>query len=524
MRVRIGLTVVLVGTLGISALVVVSPVAASGGAPVPSQVDTVTVSGEFEHLVIDSPDGEELRYTVRGADETWWLEGVAQPAPAAGSQVTVTGTPVEDHTLVVDTLRVTAPAGEMSATTAVTAPRSTRILVLRPFWGRRPPARPTQAMTFRKVIRGSNAWFGEVSRGRYSVSGAVTPWLRVPRPDSCLNDAPNVGNAALAAAQRRGFNLDRFQRFILFMPCSPGGILGFAALPGRTVVLFNTLALNVVVHEQGHNLGLFHASSRQCLHPKWRVVTWGRTCQIIEYGDSIDTMGNRRPGHFNAFFKARLGWLGARKTVRATGTVTMRPVESVRAGVKAIRLRDGRRTYWLEYRRRIGYDRSLLRGTEGVQIRLQNGRRTQLLDAGPGSTAGVFEIDDAHLPAGSSWTTPQNVRIGVVAQRRFAATVRINFRAGPAKAPGRPAPVRVLALDDAARITWTRPFDRGSILRQYVITRNDGVSRTITTFAGLRRSFVWRGLDQTQRYRFAVRAVNQIGRSPAAVSPFVRPR
>jgi hypothetical protein len=77
MRVRIGLTAVLIGTMGISALVVVSPVAASGGAPVPGQVDTVTVSGEFEHLVIDSPDGEELRYTVRGADETWWLEGVA---------------------------------------------------------------------------------------------------------------------------------------------------------------------------------------------------------------------------------------------------------------------------------------------------------------------------------------------------------------------------------------------------------------------------------------------------------------
>jgi hypothetical protein len=522
-RVRIGLTAVLVGTLGITAVMVASPAAASGDAPVPRQVDTVTVSGEFQHLVIDGPDGHDVRYAVRGADETWWVEGVAPPVPAAGSEVTVTGTPVDQHTLAVETLTVTAAAGAMSRAEAL-APRSTRVLVLRVFWTRRAPAQPTKPATFRKVIRGSNTWFREVSHRRYAISGAVTPWLRVPRPNDCVQDAFQVMNQALRAAQRRGFNLSRFQRAILYLPCDAGGLLGFATVPGQHVWLFNTIGLHVAVHEQGHNLGLQHASSRVCPSPQWGRVTWGPRCRVIEYGDEIDAMGNLRPGHFNGFYKSRLGWLQRGAIVRSTRTVTLRPAETIGPGLKAVPVRAGRATYWLEYRTRAGYDRSMPAGTNGVQIRFQRGPRTQQLDAGPGSAPGFRDFVDAHLPAGSSWTSPQNIRIAVLRQRPFEATVAIKFRAGAAKAPGRPGPVRVQALDDAARITWTRPADNGSIIRHYVITRNVGGSRIIKTFAGLRRSYVWPGLNQGQTYRFAVRAVNQAGRSPAAVSPPVRPR
>ena len=82
------------------------------------------------------------------------------------------------------------------------------------------------------MLRTSAAWFREVSGGRYSVSGVVTPWLRVRRPANCLNGANNVGNQALAAAQRRGYRLASFERFILVMPCRPpGGILGLRHAP-----------------------------------------------------------------------------------------------------------------------------------------------------------------------------------------------------------------------------------------------------------------------------------------------------
>ncbi len=154
-----------------------------------------------------------------------------------------------------------------------------------------------------------------------------------PPPGSCLNGANNVGNQALAAAQRRGYRLASFERFILVMPCRPpGGILGFATLPGRHVVLFD-LGEIVVVHEQGHNLGLQHAGARQCVKGR-RPVTWSRRCRVIEYGDAIDAMGNYRAGHYNAFYKARLGWLNSRATVTQDPDRPARPGRAARSWVQ----------------------------------------------------------------------------------------------------------------------------------------------------------------------------------------------
>ena len=430
MKVRSALSAVLLGSLAVTAVGVSSGSASAGGSAlagrsaITPRADTVTVSGTFEQVVVDTVDGEHLRFLLRGADRTWWLEGVAEPAPSTGSRVTVTGTPVDADTLTVATLQVTVAA----ATPAATAPvrGTTRALVLRAYWGRRPPAHPTLAATRRKVLTTSRAWFRDVSNGRYSVSGAVTPWLRVRRPSSCLGGSGNVGNQALRIAQRRGFRLSRFDRFILYMPCNAGGILGYATLPGRHVVLFS-MAKIVVVHEQGHNLGLQHASSRQCFRAG-RPVMWSRRCRVTEYGDSFDAMGNRRFGHYNAYYKARLGWLGRRVTVTSTRTVRLAPLERGR-GIKAIRLRAGRATYWLEYRTRTGSDSQMLPGTQGVQIRVQVGQRSQLLDGAPRS-GGFDPFADSRLPKGRSWTTPQRVRISVVNQSRRSAVVAIRFPRG----------------------------------------------------------------------------------------------
>ena len=282
--------------------------------------------------------------------------------------------------------------------------------------------------------------------------------------------------------------------------------------------------LDVVAHEQGHNLGLDHASSRECRSAKWGPVTWSSRCAVSEYGDELDSMGNRRAGHFNAHYKSKLGWLQRSATVTSTRTVTLRPYETTGPGFKAVRLRAGGATYWLEYRTRTGFDREMLPGTAGVQVRYQVGDRTQLLDAGPGSTTGYYDFADGHLPAGSSWTTPQNVRITVTRQTPSAATVAIRFRAGAPRAPRPPTSVRAKALVNAARITWHRPADNGTIIRRYVIRRSDGAKRTVAMFAGEPPSFTWSNLNSSVSYRFSVRAVNQAGTSAAsATSPAVRP-
>jgi hypothetical protein len=522
-KVRAALAAVLIGASAVTAVGVSPNVSARDGSATSSRGETVTVTGDFERVVVETVDGEEIRYAVRGVDRTWWLEGLTGPAPAPGSSVEVTGTPRDKYTLTVAAIEVTGR--ETAALETSSAIRgTTRVLVLRAFWGARPPARPTTATARQKVIAASNAWFREVSHRRYSISGSVTPWLRVSNPGDCYGGSGQAGSQALAAAQRAGFRLPSYQRFILYLPCNAGGILGYASLPGQHVVLFNTMDLNVVAHEQGHNLGLGHASSRECRRAKWGAVTWSSRCAVSEYGDELDAMGNRRAGHFNALYKSRLGWLQHSATVRSTRTVTLRPYETTGPGVKAIRLRAGRATYWLEYRTRTGFDREMLPGTAGVQIRYQTGDRTQLLDAGPGSTTGYYDFADGHLPAGSSWTTPQNVRITVTRQTPSAATVAIRFRAGAPRAPRPPTFVRARALVNAARITWHRPADNGAIIRRYVIRRSDGATRTVARFAGMPASFTWNNLSSRVSYRFSVRAVNEAGTSAAsAPSPAVRP-
>ena len=154
MKVRAALAAVLIGASAVSAVGVSPDASASGGSATSSRGEAVTVTGDFERVVVETVDGEEIRYAVRGADRTWWLEGVAEPAPAPGSSVVVTGTPRDEHTLTVATIRVTG-GGTSALQTSAAVRGTTRVLVLRAFWGARPPARPTTATTKQKIIAAS---------------------------------------------------------------------------------------------------------------------------------------------------------------------------------------------------------------------------------------------------------------------------------------------------------------------------------------------------------------------------------
>ncbi len=525
MRVRFVLLALLLGVPAVARVGSGSGHAGAAGSTVAVPSRPITVAGVLEHLVVDTETGEDIRYAVRAADRTWWLDGLAEPAPAAGTLVEITGAPRDAYTLTVATLRVQAAESSSSTLVAAATPPSTRVLVLRVYWSASPPAAPTAATTRQKVLTDSQAWFKEVSHRRYTVSGTVTPWLKVSRPSDCYDGAFAVRDQAITAARRAGYSVSNFGRVVVYMPCSPGSILGLGYMPGRDMWLFATLGKQVVMHEQGHNLGLPHASSRGCTSGVWGSVTWSSTCSVIEYGDEIDAMGNRRPGHFGSYYKSRLGWLQSSTTVTSTRTVTLAPYETTGPGVKGIRVQAGSATYWLEYRTRTGADSSMPAGTAGVQIRYQPaGGQAQLLDAAPGSTIGYEDFADSHLPAGSSWTTPQKVRITVTGQTSTSATVAIRFGAGAPRPPSAPGSVQAQARVAAARITWARPADNGAIIRRYTITRStDGETRGVITTGGLSTSYTWEGLDPDQTYRFSVRAVSQGGTSAAATSPPVRP-
>ncbi len=486
-----------------------------------SRAEPVTVRGVLERLAVETPGGHQVRYAVRSAGQSWWLEDVARGGPATGSEVEITGTPVDEYTLTVRSLRVIG--GGQALAIANLAPRSTRVLVVRVYWGARPPARPTTADTQRRVLADSKAWFREVSHGRYTVSGTVAPWLKIAHPGDCYFGAYRALDDAVAATRRAGYDLSQYGRLVLYLPCSAGGILGMAQMPGGVVWMFGNLAKGTVMHEQGHNLGLPHASSRFCQSAGWGPTTWSSRCQLDEYGDEIDAMGNRRAGHFSAPYKSRLGWLLRATTVTSSRTVRLTPYETSGPGLKAARIRARGATYWLEYRTRAGADRSMPKGTAGVQVRLQGGNgQTQLLDAAPGSSAGFDDFADSRLPAGSSWTTPENVRITVTRQTASAATVAIRFGARP-RAPGSVRRVSTVPGVDSVQLRWLRPADNGSIIRRYVITRlPSGAKRTVATTGGTTTSYRWQGLKPNQSYRFVVRAQSQAGTSAAVGSRSVR--
>ena len=78
---------------------------------------------------------------LRTDDRTWWLDGLADPVPASGSEVTVTGTATAaTDTLHVDELTVTG-AGTATIGGVAAAPPSTRVLAVRVSSGVRGPRR-----------------------------------------------------------------------------------------------------------------------------------------------------------------------------------------------------------------------------------------------------------------------------------------------------------------------------------------------------------------------------------------------
>ena len=143
----------------------------------------------------------------------------------------------------------------------------------------------------------------------------------------------------------------------------------------------------------------------------------GGSSSSAEYGDPYNIMGGSKPMHMGMPQKFALGWIPASAVkTHTTGatTYTLNPVET--AGGTTTRSRShasSNRTYWIEYRKPIGFDAGLAGyPNNGVQIRLKAPFETlcsgcsaysqdsQVLDATPATST----LTDLTLPVGSSFT------------------------------------------------------------------------------------------------------------------------
>ena len=158
---------------------------------------------------------------------------------------------------------------------------------------------------------------------------------------------------------------DYSERYLVVVAPKAGCVWSGRALVGGansksgTLILHDSASSFVITHELGHNFGLGHSNFLRC-DTGANDGPWGETCKGVEYGGTIDVMGNvdtRSP--LSTFHQWRMGYLedSQIKQVWQSEVINLAPSDFAN-GTKAIFVRDGKASYWIEYRRKtdgVGY-------------------------------------------------------------------------------------------------------------------------------------------------------------------------
>lgn len=152
---------------------------------------------------------------------------------------------------------------------------------------------------------------------------------------------------------------DYSNRYLVVMSPKAGCIwsgraqLGGATSKSGTLVLHDSTSSFVITHELGHTFGLGHSNFLRC-DGGANDGAWGESCKAIEYGGTIDVMGNvDTSSPLNTYHQWRMGLIDDSqiKQVWQSEVVTLAPSDFAN-GIKAIYIRDGKSAYWIEYRRK----------------------------------------------------------------------------------------------------------------------------------------------------------------------------
>jgi len=314
-----------------------------------------------------------------------------------------------------------------------------------------------------------NEFFLENSYDQTSLTGDTYGWYTIPL-DSTVCDMMQIESAARSAAAAAGADLSAYDHHVYVFPktssCSWSGTSTVGGNPSRTWIN-GDLNLQIVGHELGHGMGLYHSHSLVC-----QDAVIGTDCTKREYGDGLDIMGNSLSAHFNAFQKERLGWLNSGisppiTTVDADGIYELEPYASTGAYPKALKVFKGidpatgkKVWYYIEYRQAVGFD-SVIASPQsafldssnilnGVVIHTgspeESGNTSYLLDMTP-ETYYLYTTDPA-LIVGQSFYDPES---GVTITTRWADgnTAGVEVSVGTAPTPPVSTNEPPVAVDDS---------------------------------------------------------------------------
>jgi hypothetical protein len=153
---------------------------------------------------------------------------------------------------------------------------------------------------------------------------------------------------------------DYSERYLLVISPKAGCVwsgraqLGGPKSKSGTLILHESASSFVISHELGHTFGLGHSNFLRCDNAAYDGA-WGETCKGVEYGGTIDVMGNVNATlPLNTYHQWRMGLLDDSqiKQVWQSEVVNLAPSDFAN-GIRAVYIRDGKAAYWVEYRRKL---------------------------------------------------------------------------------------------------------------------------------------------------------------------------
>jgi hypothetical protein len=221
------------------------------------------------------------------------------------------------------------------------------------------------ALSIRTQVADSWKSFTTITKGvvdksiEFSVGELLSSPIKINSAMSC--ESPNFVSFmnTLRVEAYRQIGIDSWsERYLIILTPDADCIwsgrasVGSASDKGGVMVLHNTASAFVITHELGHSLGLGHSNLLRC-DSGASDGAWSRSCKAVEYGGSIDVMGNvSTTSPLSTYHQWRMGLLEKEEVKQSWLNESIElSASDIYGGARAVFIRDGKSTYWIEYRR-----------------------------------------------------------------------------------------------------------------------------------------------------------------------------